>query len=89
MTAQTESERLVKVETNLENLTKAVEKGFGENTAAMATINEKLDNTFTTFVTKDEFKTYRSSQNVQKILLSVLMIIIGALVGFFIANITK
>jgi hypothetical protein len=89
MTQLSDPERLIKVETNLSNLAETVKDGFAQNNEAMAKIDSKLDTTMATFVTKDEFKTYKTSQNVQKALLSVLMIIIGSLVGFFVANIGK
>ena len=89
MSKLSDPERLIQVETNLSNLTETVKAGFSQNNEAMAKIDSKLDTTMATFVTKDEFKTYKSSQNIQKALLSVLMVIVGALVGFFMANIGK
>lgn len=89
MSELTDQERLIKVETNLTNLTETVKDGFTKTSDAITKIDGKLDSTFSTFVTKDEFKTYKSSQNTQKVLLSVLMIIVGALVGYFISNVSR
>lgn len=38
------------------------------------------------FVTHVEFENYKSSQNIQKILLSIINLIFGSLLGFFIAQ---
>lgn len=38
------------------------------------------------FVTHIEFENYKSSQNVQKILLSIINLVFGSLLGFFIAQ---
>lgn len=38
------------------------------------------------FVTHIEFENYKSSQNVQKILLSIINLIFGSLLGFFLSQ---
>lgn len=39
------------------------------------------------FVTRMEFNNYKSTQNTQKILLSIINLIFGALLGFFISQV--
>lgn len=80
---------MIKLETEFTSLTKTVEAGFTQTNEAITKLDTKLDGALPTYLTKEEFRQYKSSQNVQKVLLSVLMLIIGGLVGFFISNIGK
>lgn len=86
---QTDGERLVAVETNLQNLTKTVETLAKDTKNGISDINSKLDRAIPTLVTQAEFQQYKTSQNIQKTLLALLMTIIGILVGHFISGITK
>ena len=39
------------------------------------------------FVTRVEFENYKATQTTQKILLSIINLVFGALLGFFISNV--
>lgn len=84
-------ERLVAVETNLQNLTKAVESSTTETKAGFKDINNKLDVLLPTFITKDEFNRELAALKrrtiVQNILYGLLGSVISLLLAYFFANI--
>jgi hypothetical protein len=89
MTKQTDGERLVALETTVVTLTKSVDGLAVSTKEGFSDITKKLDLVLPTYVTQTEFTAYKSSQNVQKALLAILMLIVGSLIGYFISNITK
>lgn len=86
-------ERLVAVETNLQNLTTAVNASAKETKETLKELGNKIDLALPTFVTKTEFeaelKAIKRRTVVQNTLSAILGSILTLLVSFFFYTISK
>lgn len=92
-TEQQRIERLVAVETNLQNLTLAVNNSAKETKETLKELNVKLDAALPTFVTKEEFNTELSAIKRRTVIQNTLSAILGSiltlLISFFFYTISK
>ena len=79
---KTNGERLVSLEVQLTG----VQSDVGEVKSDIKEIKVALESNFVTHI---EFANYKASQVIQKILLSIVNLIFGSLLGFFISQLIR
>lgn len=100
MTRLTETERLVAVETNLQNLTSAVQGGFADTKESIQRLNEKIEQLTPTLVTetrhaedmaalRKEITEIKAKRWIQNTLSAILGSVLALLIAFFINNIGR